>query len=80
MAKTVYRLEVVREFDSKDDAVRAAEQLERAGDRKVTVYMEHHTDSGQAYTRRAVWKDIKQEREEREQMIARESAERSYRS
>ena len=57
MVQTIYRLEVIREFKTKAEAVKAAERQERLGDRKVTIAQEHRTDSGQPFNREVIWRD-----------------------
>jgi hypothetical protein len=69
MSKTIYRLVAIREFETKADAIKAAERLERMGDRKVTVFHEVQTDSGQPYERHPIWKDLRQQAQERNQRL-----------
>lgn len=60
MAQTIYRLEVIREFKTKEAAVKAAQRQERQGGRTITVFKEQRTDTGQAFHRETIWQDEEQ--------------------
>ena len=57
MSQTIYRLEIIREFESKAEAIKAATRQERLGGRKVTVAQERRTNSGQPFGRDVIWQD-----------------------
>ena len=60
MAETIYRLEIIREFKTKEEAIQAAERQERMGGRAITVYQDQRTASGQAFGRQMIWQDDNQ--------------------
>ena len=60
MSKTVYRLEIIREFDDAKAAITAAERQSRMGGRRITVSQEEQTDSGQPFARKTIWQGKEQ--------------------
>ena len=57
MAKKVYRIEIIREYDSQKEAIKAARDAFRYGKRDVTLYEDTKSSGGQPVHRDVVWRN-----------------------
>ena len=55
MAKTQFKIEIVRDYESRTAALKAAHKIKLAANQRITVFEETLTDSGQCYGRSPIW-------------------------